>query len=189
MLICNIAYRDTQYDKMKTQNQQLKPQDVVILLKIVSDNNPSWNQKTIAEGLGLSQSEVSEAVSRCKFSGLLAPDGKTVMKFALLEFLKFGLRYVFPQKPGALVRGVPTSHSASPLKEEIQSNEVYVWPYGKGALRGYSILPLYSSVPEAALRDYKLHEFLALTDALRVGRAREREIAINELNKRFEIGK
>jgi hypothetical protein len=30
---------------------------------------------------------------------------------------------------------------------------------------------------------------LALTDALRVGRAREREIAIFELNKRFELGK
>jgi hypothetical protein len=52
-----------------------------------------------------------------------------------------------------------------------------------------SDLPLYSSVPEAALRDTKLHELLALTDALRVGRAREREIAIFELNKRFELGK
>ena len=111
------------------------------------------------------------------------------MKTALFEFLKFGLRYVFPQHPGAVVRGVPTSHSAEPLKEEIQSNEVYVWPYGKGNIRGHSILPLYPSVPEAALRDSKLHEFLALTDALRVGRAREREIAIKELDKRFEFGK
>ena len=174
---------------MKTQNQHLKAQDVVILLKIVSDNNPAWNQKKLAGELGLSQSEVSEAVSRCKYSGLLATDGKSVMKHALLEFLKFGLRYVFPQKPGAFVRGVPTSHSASPLKEEIQSNEVYVWPYGKGTVKGFSIQPLYSSVPEAALRDTKLHELLALTDALRVGRAREREIAIFELNKRFELGK
>lgn len=58
----------------------------------------------MAETLGLSQSEVSEAVARCKFSGLLAPDGKTVMKMALIEFLQFGLRYVFPQQPGAIVR-------------------------------------------------------------------------------------
>jgi hypothetical protein len=174
---------------MKPQNNQLKPQDIVLLLKIVSDKNPGWNQKPVAEALGLSQSEVSEAVSRCKYAGLLAPDGKTVMKTALFEFLKFGLRYVFPQHPGAVVRGVPTSHSAEPLKEEIQSNEVYVWPYGKGNIRGHSILPLYPSVPEAALRDSKLHELLALTDALRVGRAREREIAIKELDKRFEFGK
>jgi hypothetical protein len=162
---------------------------VLLLLKIVSDNNPLWNQKPMAETLGLSQSEVSEAVARCKFSGLLAPDGKTIMKMALIEFLQFGLRYVFPQQPGAIIRGIPTSHSAAPLNEEIQSNEIYVWPYGKGTVRGHSIIPLYPSVPEAALKDSKIHELLALTDALRVGRAREKEIAILELKKRFDLGK
>lgn len=173
---------------MKTQNQQLKPQDVLLLLKIMSDNNPSWNQKPVAEALGLSQSEVSEAVGRCKYAGLLAPNGKTVMKMALMEFLQYGLRYVFPQKPGAVVRGVPTSHSANPLKEEIQSSEAYVWPYGKGTIRGHSIVPLYPSVPEAALKDVKLYELLALIDALRVGRARERELAVEGLKKRLKIG-
>lgn len=174
---------------MKTQNQQLKPQDVLLLLKILSDNNPAWNQKPIAEALGLSQSEISEAVSRCKYSGLLDPKGKVVMKMAMLEFLQYGLRYVFPQKPGPVVRGIPTSHSASPLKELIQSTEDYVWPYGKGTLRGQSIVPLYPSVPEAALKDEKLYELLALVDALRVGRAREKELAITALKKRFDLGK
>lgn len=47
---------------MKAQNQPLKPQDVLLLLKLVSNNNSSWNQKPVAEALGLSQSEVSEAV-------------------------------------------------------------------------------------------------------------------------------
>jgi hypothetical protein len=173
---------------MKVQNQQLKPQDVLLLLKIVSDNNPSWNQKPMADALGMSQSEVSEAVARCKYSGLLAPNGKTVMKLALMEFIQFGLRYVFPQQPGAVVRGVPTSHSASPLKEQIQSTEDYVWPYGKGTVRGHSIIPLYSSVPEAALKDQKLHELLALVDALRVGRAREKELAVLEIKKRLDFG-
>lgn len=173
---------------MRTQNQQIKPQDVLLLLKVVSDNTPSWNQKSMAEALGLSQSEVSESVGRSKFAGLLAPNGKAVMKMALIEFLQFGLRYVFPVKPGAVVRGVPTSHSANPLKEEIQSTEAYVWPYGKGTVRGHSILPLYPSVPEAALKDEKLYELLALVDALRVGRAREKELAIAALKKRFELG-
>lgn len=173
---------------MRTQNQQMKPQDVLLLLKVVSDNSPSWNQKPMAEALGLSQSEVSEAVGRCKYAGLLAPNGKTVMRMALLEFLQYGLRYVFPIQPGAVVRGVPTSHSASPLKEEIQSSEAYVWPYGKGTVRGHSILPLYPSVPEAALKDDKLYQLLALVDALRVGRAREKELAVKELKKRLELG-
>jgi hypothetical protein len=173
---------------MKAQNQQLKPQDVLLLLKIVSDNTPSWSQKPVAEALGLSQSEVSEAVGRSKYAGLLAPNGKAVMKMALLEFLQYGLRYVFPIKPGAVVRGVPTSHSAKPLSDEIQSSEAYVWPYGKGTVRGHSILPLYPSAPEAALKDEKLHELLALADALRVGRAREKELAVKELKKRLELG-
>lgn len=173
---------------MKAQNQQLKPQDVLLLLKIVSDNAPSWSQKPVAEALGLSQSEVSEAVGRSKYAGLLAPNGKAVMKMALLEFLQYGLRYVFPIKPGAVVRGVPTSHSAKPLSDEIQSSEAYVWPYGQGTVRGHSILPLYPSVPEAALKDEKLHELLALADALRVGRAREKDLAVKELKKRLELG-
>jgi hypothetical protein len=174
---------------MKAQNNQLKPQDILMLLKIVSDNNPSWNQKPMAEDLGLSQSEVSEAVSRCKYAGLLDPKGKTVMKLSLLELLQFGVRYVFPQKPGAVVRGVPTSHSAVPLKNKIESTEHYVWPYAKGTVRGHSIIPLYSSVPEAALKDDKLYELLALVDALRVGRAREKELAIIEIKTRLGFGK
>lgn len=173
---------------MREKQQIMSPHDIVILLKIVSYGNEPWFQKPLAEALGISQSEISKSLNRSKYAGLLAPNGKTVMRMPLLEFLQFGLRYVFPIKPGAVVRGVPTSHSASPLKEEIQSSEAYVWPYGKGTVRGHSILPLYPSVPEAALKDAKLYELLALVDALRVGRARERELAVKELKKRLELG-
>lgn len=166
----------------------MSPLDIVILLKIVSYGDQAWLQTPLAEALGISQSEISKSLNRSKNAGLLAPNGKAVMKMALLEFLQYGLRYVFPVKPGAVVRGMPTSHSASPLKEEIQSSEAYVWPYGKGNVRGHSILPLYPTVPEAALKDAKLYELLALADALRVGRARERELAVSELKKRLQIG-
>ena len=173
---------------MKTQQIQMKPQDVLLLLKIISMNEQSWNQKPIAEALGMSQSEVSESVARSKYAGLLDPSGKQVMKLSLMDFLQFGIRYVFPQKPGPVVRGIPTSHSASPLNKEIQSTEHYVWPYAKGTMRGQSIIPLYTSAPKAALNDENLYELLAMVDALRVGRAREKEIAIIELKKRLQIG-
>jgi hypothetical protein len=173
---------------MKEKQQIMSPHDIVILLKIVSYGNETWFQKPLAEALGISQSEISKSLNRSKYAGLLAPNGKTVMRMALMEFLQFGLRYAFPIKPGAVVRGVPTSHSASPLKDDIQSSEDYVWPYGKGTVRGHSILPLYPSVPEAALKDEKLHEILALVDALRVGRAREKELAVKELKRRLELG-
>ncbi len=166
----------------------MKPQDVLLLLKVICKANPSWNQKNMAEELAMSQSEVSESVARSKYAGLLDPKGKTVMKLALMDFLQYAIKYVFPQKPGPVVRGIPTSHSASPLKEQIHSSEDYVWPYAKGTVRGHSILPLYISVPEAALIDNDLYELLVLVDAIRVGRAREKEIAINELKKRLQIG-
>ena len=174
---------------MKEKQQIMSPHDIVIILKIVSYGSESWFQKPLAEALGISQSEISKSLNRSKYAGLLAPNGKTVIRMALMEFLQYGLRYVFPIKPGAVVRGVPTSHSASPLKEEIQSSEAYVWPYGKGTVRGHSILPLYPSLPEAALKDDKLYELLTLVDALRVGRAREKELAVKELKKRLKLGK
>jgi predicted XRE-type DNA-binding protein len=185
-LLNNIAYSNMEY--MRVKQQIMSPHDIVILLKIVSYGSQQWFQKPLAEALGISQSEISKSLNRSKYAGLLAPNGKTVMRMALMEFLQYGLRYVFPVQPGAVVRGVPTSHSAKPLSDEIQSSETYVWPYSKGTVRGHSILPLYPSVPEAALKDEKLYELLALVDALRVGRARERALAVQELKKRLELG-
>lgn len=170
---------------MKTQNIYLKPQDILLLLKLVSLNSNTWNQKSVADSIDLSQSEVSEAVRRCKYAGLLDPSGKAVMKLGLTEFLQFGLSYAFPQRPGALVKGIPTAHSAAPLNAEIVSSEHYVWPSVKGTVRGQAVVPLYPSVVKAIKNDEALYELLALVDAIRVGRAREKEIARKELNKRL----
>ncbi|MCG1035511.1 hypothetical protein [Polaribacter sargassicola] len=174
---------------MKSKQQIMSPHDIVILLKIAIYGGEQWFQKPLAEDLGISQSEISKSLNRSKYAGLIDSKGKKVMKLALLEFLQFGLRYIFPQKPGAVVRGIPTSHSAAPLKDKIESTEHYVWPYAKGIVRGQSIIPLYPSVPEAALKDDKLYELLALVDALRVGRAREKELAIIEIKTRLGFGK
>ena len=164
----------------------MKAQDIVLLLKIISMQNDSWNQLQTAAALGMSQSEVSESVARSKYAGLLDSKGKKVMKLALIEFLQYGIRYVFPQKPGAIVRGIATAHSAAPLNTIIVSKEHYVWPSGKGDLRGQAVTPLYPSVVEAVQKDTLLHELLALVDAIRMGRAREREIAFKELKSRIE---
>jgi len=173
---------------MELQKSNMKPQDIVLLLKLVSIETDTWNQKPISDSLGMSQSEISESVARSKYAGLLNFKGKSVMRLALMEFLQYGITYVFPQKPGAVVRGIPTAHSASPLHKIIKSDDQYVWPSGKGELRGQSIIPLYPTVVKAVKNDGKLHELLALVDALRVGRAREKEIAIEELKKRILDG-
>ena len=107
------------------------------------------------------------------------------MRKSLIEFLEFGLKYTFPQKPGALVRGVPTAHSAPPVNRLLHAVELFVWPYSKGVFRGQSIEPLYRTVPEISIQDEELYALLALTDALRIGKVREQKIAIEELKKKI----
>ena len=108
------------------------------------------------------------------------------MKSALYDFLVYGLKYVYPVKAGTLVRGIKTSHSAPPLSDEILSNEIYVWPYVEGDIRGFSIEPLHQNVPKACIKDSKLYELLALVDAIRIGSKREYNFAVNELKRKFE---
>ena len=179
----NIAYRNIKY--MVQAKNNLKPQDVVILLKIIALGDKSWFHHTLAQDLGMSQSEVSQSLNRSKYAGLIDDNRKKVNKIAFTEFLIHGVAYAFPQKPGALVRGVLTAHAAEPLKKIINSTEKYVWPYAKGLERGQSIEPLYSTIVEATLNDKDLYELLTMVDAIRVGRAREKEIAKKELEKRI----
>jgi hypothetical protein len=168
----------------KNQNS-MKPQDIVVLLKLIALNNDNWQQVPLAHSLKMSQSEVSQSVARSKFAGLLDDTGKRVMIQAFYDFLQYGLAVVFPTKPGAIVRGIPTAHSAAPLNMEISSGENYVWPFAMGSVRGHGITPLYASVPQAALEDEQLYELLSLVDALRVGKVREKNLAIQELKHRI----
>lgn len=163
----------------------MRPQDIVILLKIATLKDHHWLMKDIAYGLFISASEVSESINRSMVAGLIASDKKTLMKEALLEFLQYGIKYIYPQRPGAISRGIATAFSAAPLSKVINSSEPVVWPYIKGDIRGQAIEPLHPSVPKACLHDPGLYELLALTDALRIGKAREQEYAIKELRKRI----
>ncbi len=170
---------------MRQHQISMKPQDVVVLLKVIALNNDNWQQIPLAYSLKMSQSEVSQSVARSKFAGLLSDSGKKVMRQALYDFLQYGLAVVFPVKPGAVVRGIPTAHSTIPLNKEISSGEDYVWPFAKGNVRGHGITPLYATVPQAALDDEQLYALLALADALRVGKIREKNIAVQELKNRI----
>jgi hypothetical protein len=109
-------------------------------------------------------------------------------KSALEEFLLHGVKYAFPPERGELTRGVPTAHAAEPLRSLISagSDAPPVWPFPEGKTRGYSFAPLYKTVPKAALRDKYLYELLALVDAIRDGKSRERLLAEKELKLRLE---
>jgi len=170
---------------MKLSKQIMKPQDVVVLLKIIATDNQDWLQVTLAQSLKMSQSEISQAVARARYSGLMDENGKDVMRQSFMDFLQYGLSVVFPARPGAMVRGMPTAHSVSPLNQMIESSEIYVWPWAKGETRGQGIAPLYGTLPEAVLNDSKFYELIALVDTLRIGRVRERNLAIEILKERI----
>ena len=181
-----FANRELMKSIMKKHNG-MRPQDIVVLLKIISMQNQEWRNIDIANALNLSASEVSEALNRSRIAKLLDGKKKSVNPNSLKEFLIYGLKYVFPVEPGAIVRGMPTAHSAPPISEKIsQSGELYVWPYVKGIKRGQAIEPLYKTVPEIVQKDKSLYELLALTDSLRVGRAREIKLAKEELENRMK---
>ncbi len=168
----------------------LKPQDLYVVLKIVASQADRAPYVQLATELVMSPSEVHACVRRAEGSRLLhGPQRKNRPNFAALEeFLVHGLKYVFPPERGEVTRGVPTSYAAEPLRSMIKQGDdlVPVWPYAEGKQRGIAFEPLYKTAPIAALRDSCFYEYLALADALRDGRARERKAAEVELCRRFK---
>ena len=168
--------------------EPLKAQDVVVALRLAVNDGPRPPIAELARALRLSASETHAALRRLAGSHLYDPEGMRIVRPALLEFLLHGLRYAFPASPGPLTVGLPTSASAPPLRERILQapDETTVWSWGPGEVPGHAIEPLYRTVPEAAADDPALHELLALADAIRVGRARERRLAGLEIEKRLQ---
>lgn len=165
----------------------LKPQDIVILLKLVTIGDRQWSYSSFAKELGMSPSEVHSGIGRATAARLLDPQRKVPILKALLEFLIHGVKYAYPPDKGQPTRGIPTSYAAPPLNSQLvqTDNLPPVWPYPEGKVRGVEFSPLYRSVPKAVANDYALYELLALLDAIRDGRARERELAVKELTARL----
>jgi hypothetical protein len=211
-----------------TSMESLKPQDVLVVLKLCAaaafsskhaERPPRPPMALLGIELGLSSSEVHAAIRRARASGLLhdgfstidtrhpkqqkQSSGKTVVAprmgtravrqerinvTGVIEFLVHGLKYVFPPHRGTMTRGIATSYAAAPLKRFIARGKepIPVWPFAEGSERGVELEPLYRTVPFAASRDPALYELLAIADALREGRARERKIAEEQLRKRLK---
>ena len=133
---------------MKKHNG-MRPQDIVVLLKIVALKQDDWYNSDLAFSLKISPSEISEVLNRCKIAGLIDSKKRKVNINSFSEFLVYGLKYVFPTEPGAIVKGIPTAHSAPPINKLISSGtDVYVWSYAKGTHRGQAIEPLYKTIPQ-----------------------------------------
>ena len=163
-----------------------KPQDVVVALKLSLDGARS-SYADLSQELGMSASEVHAAVRRLGEANLIDPETKEIRREALRKFLVHGVPYAFPARPKEVTRGMPTAWAAPVLSGKISASEQIppVWPDPEGKVQGAAVQPLYGSVPGAARRDPALYDLLALVDALRFGRARERSLAEKEITHRM----
>lgn len=161
---------------------ELKPQDLLVLLKQVAQPAQVRTYAALGDAVKISASQAHRSVQRCLTSGLAVSKGRgewQTVRSALLEFAVHGVRYAFPATLGPVKRGVATSFGALPLSLQINSapGEAPVWPHPKGESKGPSLSPISPTAPDVALADPTLYKLLALLDALRVGRARERDLA------------
>ena len=158
----------------------LKPQD---LLKTFAKAGGVWSYGGLAVELGMSPAEVHSAVRRAIRARLAVPGeagapARPVLR-ALEEFVIPGAPYVCIAEHGEISRGVATAWAAPMFCNDfVDTSELpLIWPHADGKSRGQSLTPLYRAAPYAALHDERLYELLALVDMLRIGRARERNLA------------
>lgn len=168
----------------------LKPQDIVIVMKILAKGHEHWSQALMATELGMSASEVNSGIKRALASGLLRKkiNKATPVKAAVEEFLIHGLKYAFPIERGEPTRGLPTGYAAEVFDNQLALSDELppVWPDAEGVVKGYAVKPLYKSVPFAVKQDHKLYNLLAIIDILRSGRAREVQLAKKMLHEALQ---
>ena len=158
-------------------------QDIVVALLLAARARQKWSYAALGRAVKQSDSQVHSAVRRLREARLVDPVAWKVRRGSLHEFLVHGLPYVFPSEPRGRGLGVATAWSHEPVRARLGLSEVeiLVWPAADGDRRGLVVKPLHAAVPEAVRDDPQLHEWLALVDCLRLGRARERKLAAEAL--------
>lgn len=167
-----------------TQQPCLRPGDIAVALRLVQ--HPGEGYETLAKTLDMSLGAAHNAVGRLEDARLVIRDARDADRRSLLEFLLHGIRFAFYPVVGPEGRGVPTAHAAPPLAGQIVSDVAYVWPSASGTMRGTTITPLYSGAPQTVQTAPEVYQALTLIDALRIGRARERELAGKLLERMFD---
>ena len=161
----------------------LKPIDLTVLAYLRTElRESSYTQVEVAAGLGISQSSVHRALQQLEHSLLLSSDDRPFR-----DVLVYAVQRVYPASIGAPSRGVATAWAHPSITEHIHAADTLVWPTDEGDALGPSLEPLHPCVPAAARNFERFYEAMALIDVLRVGRVRERALAIRRLDEILEV--
>ena len=163
--------------------------DLVVLLDL-SRRRDAWTDSQVARSCGLADAALLASLDRAERAHLYSSGRRRVNYLSLKEFVLVAVRYVFAteEEPAGARRrrGVPTAWSSPPLSRQIRSAGAVVWPDPRGDVLGTRVIqPLAPQAVEVARRDPEMHELLALVDAIRAGRARERALAGQDLAQRL----
>ncbi len=173
----------------KQRTNQIQPLDVLVLLKLAATGREDLSVRELGRDLGgLPKSTVDVSVRRLRAHGLVREhEGKRqVNRLLARDLIEKAIRWLAPADVGRIDLGVATAHAAAPLAGRLMGDaEPVVMRLSEGPVRGRTVTPLHPNAPLAASRDPRLHELLAIVDALRIGRARDREVAIEELRARL----
>lgn len=167
----------------------IKPSDVAVMLYLFLHPHESFAR--MGAMLGISKSTAHDAVMRLERAGLvhvLVRGGAELAVGPALEFLQFGVPYVFVPDILPKARGVRTGLAAVGewLESDAPDSLPTVWPSKLGESTGMGIKPLVAGAPDIALRDPRLYWLLALVDALRTGDVREREYARRAIRRALD---
>lgn len=145
----------------------MRPEDVLVLLKIAVIESSDWTPYALSLELGYSEEHILESIARLKEAGLLQmnrPHTQKLKKFILEE-----LPERYPVVPGKLTRGMYTGFSAQAgYSFGVPRTSTWVWPKEDGQDWGQEIEPLSPNCCFAVLQDRKLKDVLSIIETLRV---------------------
>ena len=163
----------------------LRPQELVLAIALATlDERPSV--RDLQELLGASSpSRVHDSLRRLEAARLVGRVSGLTLKMPLFHILKDAVRWLIPGNVGDHAVGVPTAHAVGPLANELVWQHAYVWPArsdDEQQLEGRSVEPLHDWAYGLAASNPQAHLVLALTDSIRVGRARDQQLAREHLH-------
>lgn len=175
-----------------TENDGGSQNEPIEFIEIDSYREKLYTVRSLEKTTGISKTQIADSIRRCTSIGLAKKDRKYAVprtnKKSLLEFVVYGIKYVFPVRMGELTRGIATSFSAPVLNEKLFSSGelIPVWPDGRAKSNGLKVMPLFHSVPYAVRLDSDLYAMLALVDAIRLGNPRESGLGADMLTRMFK---
>ena len=89
----------------------LKPQDILVLLKLIALKRQPWSYAWLGVNLNMSVSQLHSAIRRSLSAKLAVKNGDEIVPNIrnMEEFLIHGVKHVFVPEKGGLCRGMPTA--------------------------------------------------------------------------------